>query len=210
MVNIVSLVDFILHVDKYIAILLAKFGVFTYIILFGIVFCETGLVITPFLPGDSLLFVVGTFAAKGAMKLSILFFVCLSAAIIGDSTNYWIGRYLGEKAFANNRFFHREYLEKAKEFYRRHGGKTVIMARFVPIVRTFAPFVAGLGEMRYPRFLTFSIIGNIIWVSLFLVAGYFFGELPFVEENLTLVIFGIIFLSFLPPIIEFIRHKRRK
>lgn len=204
-----NLIDFVLHIDKYIGMLIQNFGIFSYLIFFLIIFCETGLVVTPFLPGDSLLFIIGTFSATGIINIFLLFFIISAAAIIGDSANYWIGSYFGERVFAKSRFFKKEYLEKTKKFYKKYGGKTIILARFIPIIRTFAPFVAGVGKMRYIKFISFNIIGGIIWVSIFLLGGYFFGEIPFVEKNLTLVIFGIIFLSFLPPVIEFIRHKKR-
>jgi membrane-associated protein len=207
---VMNLIDFVLHIDRYIDILLKNFGIFTYIIFFAIVFCETGLVIAPFLPGDSLLFVAGAFAAKGSMSILLLFLVFFSAAVLGDSLNYWIGNYFGERAFAKSRLFKKEYLEKSKEFYHKHGGKTVVFARFIPIIRTFAPFVAGVGKMSYPRFLFFNIFGGLIWVSLFLFGGYFFGGLPFVEENMTIFIFAIIFFSLIPPVLQFIKHHRKK
>ena len=206
----VNPIDFILHVDKYIEIIIDKFGVFSYAILFFIIFLETGLIIMPFLPGDSLLFVAGAFAARGAFNVLLLFVLLGAAAIVGDSVNYFIGKYFGEKAFANSRFFKPEYLEKTKAFYAKHGGKTIIIARFMPIIRTFAPFVAGIGKMNYSRFLAFNVIGGLVWVSLFLFSGYFFGTLPWAEKNLTLIIFIIIFLSILPGVIEYVRQKARK
>lgn len=200
-------IDFILHVDKYLNEIILNYGLATYIILFLIIFIETGIVIMPFLPGDSLLFVAGAFAALGSLNIILLFIVLSIAAILGDSVNYMIGKYFGERAFSGNRFFKKEYLIKTQEFYHRHGGKTIILARFIPIIRTFAPFVAGIGKMNYSRFLLFNIIGGIIWTALFLFAGYFFGGIPIVKDNLTLVIIGIIIISILPPIIQYIRHK---
>ena len=204
------LIDFLLHIDKHLGILLDKFGIFTYLILFVIVFLETGLVITPFLPGDSLLFIAGTFAAKGLFNIFILFLVFSIAAIAGDSLNYWIGEYFGEKVFSNSRFFKKEHLEKTKDFYKKYGGKTIILARFVPIFRTFAPFVAGIGKMDYFKFITYNIIGGLLWVILFLFGGYFFGRIPWVEKNLTLVIYLIVFISIIPPVLEIIKHKFKK
>ena len=203
-----TFIDFVLHIDKYLGIIIQNFGIATYFILFLIIFCETGLVFTPFLPGDSLLFVTGAFAAKGVLNVFVLFALLSLAAILGDTLNYWIGNYFGEKVFTKSRFFKQEYLDKTKAFYTKHGGKTIILARFVPIIRTFAPFVAGIGKMNYFKFLTYNIIGGIAWVSLFLFAGYFFGTLPWVEKNLTLVIFLIIFVSLIPPAIEIYKHWR--
>lgn len=203
-----NIFDFILHVDRYINVLIQDYGAFTYLILFIIIFLETGLVITPFLPGDSLLFVVGAFAAQGSFDIIFIFVLLSIAAIIGDSVNYSIGNYFGIRIFKGSRLFKEKYLEKTKNFYQKHGGKTIIIARFIPIIRTFAPFVAGVGKMYYPRFLAFNIIGGLAWVALFLFAGYFFGTIPIIKENLTIVIIIIIFLSILPPIIEYIRSRR--
>lgn len=207
---IAKLIDFIIHVDSYIGQIIQSYGALTYLVLFAVIFIETGLVIMPLLPGDSLIFVAGAFAAGGSLNIVILIATLAIAAILGDSVNYWIGKYAGEKAFRNNRFFKKEYLDKTNAFYHKHGGKTIIIARFIPIIRTFAPFVAGMGKMDYKRFISFNIIGGIVWVLLFSLAGYFFGAIPWVEKNLTLVIFGIIFISILPPIIEYIRNKIRK
>ena len=204
-----KLIDFIIHIDKYIEIIIANYGIFTYFILFFIVFIETGLVIAPFLPGDSLIFVAGAFAARGAMNVYLLFFLLCIAAILGDTVNYWIGSYFGKNVFSNSRFFKKEHLKRTEEFYDKYGSKTIIIARFVPIVRTFAPFVAGVGKMKYSKFITYNITGGIAWVLVFLFAGYFFGTIPFVEKNLTLFIFAIIFISLLPPVVEYIRQKRR-
>src|SRR3989338_1877669 len=204
------MIDFVLHIDKYVGALAETFGLFTYAILFLIIFLETGLVITPFLPGDSLLFVLGAFSAQGTFNVLLLFILLVIAAILGDSVNYWIGNYFGEKVFANSRFFRQEHLERTKEFYRKHGGKAIVLGRFAPIIRTFVPFVAGVGKMNYPRFLTYNILGAIVWIALFLFAGYFFGNLPLVEKNLTMIIYIIVVISFIPIILEYIRHKRSK
>ena len=205
-----KVIDFILNVDKYLEILIGKFGVLTYFILFLIILLETGLVVTPFLPGDSLLFVAGTFASGGAFNIWILFILLSVAAILGDSLNYAIGSYFGVRVFEKSRFFKKEYLDKTKGFYDKYGKKTIVMARFVPIIRTFAPFVAGVGKMRYSSFISYNIVGGILWVALFLFGGYFFGQVPFVEKNLTLVIFAIIFISILPPVIEYLRHRLKE
>ena len=206
---ITTLFDFILHIDKYLGIIIQEFGPFTYLILFAIIFLETGLVITPLLPGDSLLFVTGTFAAKGYINIALIIFLLSIAAILGDTVNYWIGNYFGEKVFENNRFFKKEHLEKTKEFYRKHGGKTIIIARFVPIIRTFAPFVAGIGKMSYTRFISFNVIGGIAWVIGFVLAGYYFGSIPIIKENLTLVIMAIIIVSLIPPVMEYMRMRKK-
>ena len=201
-------IDFILHIDKYVGFFIDSYGSLTYLILFAIIFLETGLVLTPFLPGDSLIFVAGAFASQGMINVFLLFFLLSAAAILGDSVNYWIGSYFGERIFSKSRFFKKEYLEKTKDFYHKHGGKTIILARFMPIVRTFAPFVAGIGKMKYVRFFGFNVFGAMIWVALFLFAGYFFGSIEFVKDNLNYFIYFIIFLSFLPPLIEYFRSKK--
>ena len=203
-------IDFILHVDKYIGLILQDYGILAYFILFLIIFCETGLVITPFLPGDSLIFVIGAFAAKGYIDIFAIFIVMVLAAILGDTINYSIGNFFGEKVFSKSRLFKKEYLEKTKKFYERHGDKTIILARFVPIVRTFAPFIAGVGKMNYFRFLVYNIIGGIAWVAIFLFSGFFFGEIPIIEKNLTIFVLIIIFISILPPIIGYIGNKRKR
>lgn len=203
------LLDFILHIDVHLAQLVANYGPWVYLILFLIVFCETGLVVTPFLPGDSLLFVAGALAAMGEMNVHLLVVLLIIAAILGDGCNYTIGRRVGLRLF--NRFprlLKQEYLDKTHAFYDKHGGKTIIFARFVPIVRTFAPFVAGIGRMDYRQFLSYNVIGGVLWVVGFSYAGYFFGNLPLVRKNLEFLIFGIIIVSMLPGIIEVIRHKR--
>lgn len=210
---IYELIDFILHIDKHLIELVSDYKTWTYLILFLIVFCETGLVVTPFLPGDSLLFAAGSISALEGNPLSLgilipLFFV---AAFTGDNTNYFIGKFLGNKVYEKNyRLISRKNLDKTHEFYEKHGGKTLIIARFMPIIRTFAPFVAGVGKMKYSRFLVFSIIGNIIWVNLFCITGYLFAENPFVQKNFSIIILAIIAISLLPPLITIIRHKLRK
>lgn len=205
-------IDFILHIDAHLAELVAEYGIWVYAILFLILFCETGLVVTPFLPGDSLLFVAGAIASLPTNDLNVhlMVAVMITAAIIGDAVNYTIGRLFGERLFSNpnSKIFRRSYLDKTHAFYERHGGKTIILARFVPIVRTFAPFVAGMGHMSYRRFAFYNVTGAFIWVLLFTYAGYLFGNLPIIQENLKLLIVGIIVLSIMPGVIEVIRHKR--
>ena len=202
-------VDFLLHLDTHLAEIISRFGSGAYAILCLIVFCETGLVVTPFLPGDSLLFAAGTFAALGSFSLVPLLLLLIAAAILGDTVNYWIGARIGERAFTGEiRFLKQSHLERTRAFYARHGGKTIVLARFIPIVRTFAPFVAGVARMDYPRFLMYNIAGGITWVVLFTVAGYLFGNIPVVRDNFTLVIFAIIGLSVLPIVIEMVRHRR--
>jgi membrane-associated protein len=203
-------IDFILHIDRHLAELTAAYGPWIYGILFLIIFCETGLVVTPFLPGDSLLFVAGAIATQDAMNVHLMVALLIVAAILGDAVNYSIGRFFGAKLFANpdSKIFRRRYLEVTEAFYDKHGGKTIILARFVPIVRTFAPFVAGMGHMPYRRFAAYNVIGAIVWVTLFSYAGYFFGNLPVVQSNLHYLIVAIIFVSILPGVIEIIRHRR--
>ncbi|EFE95555.1 DedA family protein [Serratia odorifera] len=206
------IIDFILHIDVHLAELVAQYGMWIYAILFLILFCETGLVVTPFLPGDSLLFVAGALAALPTNDLNVHTMVALMvvAAIIGDAVNYTIGRLFGERLFSNpnSKIFRRSYLDKTHQFYEKHGGKTIILARFVPIVRTFAPFVAGMGHMSYRHFAAYNVIGALLWVLLFTYAGYLFGNVPVVQENLKLLIVAIIIVSILPGIIEIWRHKR--
>jgi membrane-associated protein len=203
-------IDFILHIDRHLAELTAAYGPWIYGILFLIIFCETGLVVTPFLPGDSLLFVAGAIATQDAMNVHIMVPLLIIAAVLGDAVNYSIGRFFGAKLFANpdSKIFRRRYLEVTEAFYDKHGGKTIILARFVPIVRTFAPFVAGMGHMPYRRFALYNVIGAVVWVTLFSYAGYFFGNLPVVQSNLHYLIVAIIFVSILPGVIEIIRHRR--
>ena len=204
-----SLIDFILHIDQHLIELTQTYGLWIYAILFLIVFCETGLVVTPFLPGDSLLFAAGAVAALGGMNVHIAAALLLAAAVIGDAANFAIGKYFGEKLFAkpDSRVFKREYLDKTHAFYEKYGGKTIILARFVPIVRTFAPFVAGMGDMHYGRFIRYNIIGALMWVGLLTYAGYFFGELPVVKNNFGLMVIGIIVVSVLPMAVEIAKAK---
>ena len=206
------LIDFILHIDVHLAELVAEYGIWIYAILFLILFCETGLVVTPFLPGDSLLFVAGALSALPSNDLNVHMMVMLMivAAILGDAVNYTIGRLFGARLFSNHnsKIFRRSYLDKTHAFYDKHGGKTIVLARFVPIVRTFAPFVAGMGHMSYRHFAAYNVIGALLWVLLFTYAGYLFGDLPVVQENLKLMIVAIIVLSILPGIVEIIRHRR--
>lgn len=202
--------DFVLHIDKYLADLIGYFGSWTYVMSFAIVFAETGLVITPFLPGDSLLFAVGTLAGGGLLSIWISYFTLLIAAFLGDTINYWIGYYIGHKVFSkeNSRFFKKEYLEKTREFYEKYGGKTIIIARFLPIIRTFAPFVAGVGKMHYGTFFFYNIFGGFIWVTSLVFAGFYLGGLSFVKANFEYAIFAIIALSLLPMFIEYLKYKR--
>lgn len=205
-----QIIDLFLHLDKHLDALIQAYGMWTYLILFLIIFCETGLVVTPFLPGDSLLFAVGTFAALGSFQpVTIILLLCV-AAILGDTVNYWIGKLIGPKIFAKEhiRFLNKKHLERTHQFYEKHGGKTIIIARFIPIIRTFAPFVAGIGEMSYFRFIAYNIIGGIAWINIFILGGYFFGNLPLVKKNFTLVIMAIIIISVMPAVIEFLRARR--
>ena len=202
-------IDLFLHLDKHLSEVIQHYGTGTYLILFLIVFCETGLVVTPFLPGDSLLFAAGTFAGLGDLDVGLVFTILSAASILGDSSNYWVGRLVGRKAF-ESRFIKQEHLLKTQAFYDRHGRKTVVLARFLPILRTFAPFVAGVGVMPYPRFLTVSVLGSVAWVGLFVCAGYLFGNLTVVRENFTLVVMAIIALSVMPMVIELIKTRRSR
>lgn len=205
-----SAIDVVLHIDTYLGQIIALFGNWTYLVLFVVVFAETGLVFTPFLPGDSLLFGIGAFTAQGYFNIWLITVILMFAAILGDSVNYWAGYHIGEKILARSRFVKREHLEKTKAFYHKHGKKTIILARFVPIVRTFAPFVAGVGKMEYATFLLYNVIGGVLWVGLFVLAGYFFGNIAFVKENFGLFIIGIIVLSFVPMLVEMVRHWRNR
>lgn len=208
---ITSLIDLFLHLDKHLAELISQYGTWTYAILFLVIFCETGLVIAPFLPGDSLLFATGALAATGALDPNIAFGLMALASVLGDNTNYTIGRFIGPKAFSgNSRFLKREYLEKTQQFYDKYGGRTIIVGRFLPIIRTFAPFVAGVARMDRRKYVPYTIIGAIFWVGLFIYAGYFFGSLPFVKNNFSIVIVVIILISAVPAILEFIRHWRNR
>ncbi|SPD72055.1 conserved hypothetical protein; putative inner membrane protein [uncultured Desulfobacterium sp.] len=210
-ISLKLIIDILLHLDKYLDVLIAAMGMWTYVILFIIIFCETGLVITPFLPGDSLLFAIGTFAAIGSLDVNISIILLSIAAIAGDTANYWIGNIIGPRVFhqETSRFFNKQHLERTHQFYERYGGKTIIIARFVPIIRTFAPFVAGIGRMTYLKFITYNVIGGIGWVLAFICCGFFFGNIPVVKSNFSLVIMAIIIISILPGVIEFIREKRR-
>jgi len=202
-------IDLFLHLDTHLQAVIQNYGTWTYVILFLIIFCETGLVVTPILPGDSLLFAAGAFAATGSLDLTWLLVLLTVAAILGDAVNYAIGHFIGPKAFSqpDSRFLKKEYLDRTHQFYEKYGGKTIIIARFVPIVRTFAPFVAGVGSMTYAKFASYNVLGGILWVGVCVLAGYAFGNIPVVKENFTLVILGIIFVSILPGIIEFLRSR---
>ena len=207
---LLTLFNYFIHLDKYLNVIIQNYGVWTYLLLFLIIFMETGLVVTPFLPGDSLLFAAGAFAGLGSLNVWGLFFLLCGAAILGDTANYWIGHYIGPKAFSGNvRFLKKEYLERTHEFYERHGGKTIVLARFIPIIRTFAPFVAGIGAMTYGHFIFYNVFGAIAWVSLFVFGGYFFGNLPFVQNNFTFVVLAIILISVLPGVFEFFKERAR-
>ncbi len=204
-------VDLFLHLDTHLADIISRYGTWTHLILFLIVFAETGLVVTPFLPGDSLLFAAGTFAALGSLNPLLLIVTLIVAAILGDTVNYWIGHRIGPRAFSGQlRFLKKEHLDRTAAFYEKHGGKTIILARFVPIVRTFAPFVAGVGTMNYARFLAYNVVGGVVWVTLFVVAGYFFGNIPAVRKNFTLVILAIIVLSVLPIVVEWLKARKAR
>lgn len=204
-------IDIVLHLDKHLSTLIQTYGLWTYLILFCVIFCETGLVVTPFLPGDSLLFAAGTFAAVKALNVAWLFLVLSAAAIIGDTVNYWIGFFVGPKVFhqEKTRFFRKEYLERTHRFYEKYGAETIIIARFVPIIRTFAPFVAGIGRMSYWKFITYNVVGGIGWVMLFVFGGYFFGNIPVVRKNFSFVIIAIVIISTIPLVLEFFRHRRQ-
>ena len=206
------LFDFLLHLDEHLAVIIERFGVVSYIILFLVIFAETGLVIFPFLPGDSLLFAAGAISSTSSLNPILLFIILASAAIIGDSVNYWIGTYVGPKAFkvGGSKFFKKEYLNRTHEFYEKHGGKTIVIARFIPIIRTFAPFIAGIGKMSYPHFLFYNVMGALLWVGLFIFGGFYFGNLTVVKDNFFLVVLGIIFISLLPGFYEFFSQRRKK
>ena len=208
--SLMQIFDVFLHVDRHLGSLAADYGTWTYGILFLIIFCETGLVVTPFLPGDSLLFAAGALCGAGVLDPHLIFGLLVAAAFCGDNVNYWIGRRVGPAVFEreHTRFFKKEYLLKAHAFYEHHGGKTVILARFVPIVRTFSPFVAGIARMAYPRFLAYSLGGAGLWVSVFVYTGYFFGNLPFIKKNFSLTIIAVIVISILPGVVEYLRQRR--
>lgn len=205
-------VDFILHIEVHLDYLITTYHTWTYLILFMIIFCETGVVVLPFLPGDSLLFVIGAFAARGSFDFWSIAIALFIAAVLGDSLNYTIGKYIGPKVFYrdNSKFFNKGHLIKAQAFYEKYGAKTIIIARFIPIVRTFAPFVAGIGEMTYKKFMTYNVVGAFLWIFSFIPLGYFFGNLPFIQKNFKLVMIAIIIISVMPPIIEYIRETKKK
>ena len=207
-----SFIDIVLHLDAHLLVLVQQYGMWIYAILFAIIFSETGLVVAPFLPGDSLLFVIGALCGMGSLQLQVALPLLILAAFMGDNTNYWVGRLLGLRLLnhPNQRWIKHEHLEKTHAFYAKHGGKTVIFARFLPIIRTFAPFVAGIGTMNYRLYLMFSILGGVAWIGSLMLAGYFFGNIPVIKNNLTLMIVGIIFISFIPAILEYIKHRRQK
>jgi len=202
-----DMIGFILHLDVYLAALIQSYGNLVYPLLFLIIFLETGFVLTPFLPGDSLLFISGTFAAIGALNVYLLFSLLSIAAILGDTANYWIGRHLGEKVFS--KFIKREHIERTKLFFHNHGKKTIVLARFIPIIRTFAPFVAGIGKMNYFTFLIYNVVGGIFWVAIFVFSGFYFGNIPLIKNNLMMIIILIVIISFIPAILEYIKHRRK-
>lgn len=206
------LIDFVLHLDTHLYGLVSTYGIWVNVLLFVIVFAETGFVATPFLPGDSLLFAAGAIAATGALNVYALFAILAVAAILGDTANYWIGYYIGPKVFRKHKslFFNPEYLERTYRFFEKYGGKTIIIARFIPIIRTFAPFVAGIGRMSYLRFALYNVLGGIFWVPIFIYMGYFLGNLPIIKENFSLMIVAIIIISFIPAIIEYFKHRRSR
>lgn len=205
-----GLLDFVLHLDKHLSPIIQEYGAWTYLLLFAIVFCETGLVVTPFLPGDSLLFAAGAFAATGSLSVWVLILVLIAAAVLGDTVNYWVGHFLGHRLIHARRYrvIKPEHLARTHEFFEKYGGKTIIIARFVPIVRTFAPFVAGLGSMSYGRFMSYNVVGGALWVTLCTAAGYIFGNLPIVKDNFSVVVLMIIFISLLPMVWEVWRVRR--
>ncbi|OGL44951.1 MAG: hypothetical protein A2149_06395 [Candidatus Schekmanbacteria bacterium RBG_16_38_11] len=206
-----TFIEILMHLDKYLDVIIKDYGSWTYLILFVIIFCETGLVITPILPGDSLLFAAGALAAGGSLKASVLFVLLSIAAVAGDTVNYWIGYIVGPKVFhkENVRFLNKQYLNRAHQFYEEYGGKTIIIARFVPIIRTFAPFVAGIGKMTYMRFISYNIFGGVLWIGAFIFGGQFFGNIPIVKKNFTFVIFAIIIISIMPGVIEYFRQRQK-
>jgi membrane-associated protein len=202
------LIDVVLHLDRHLVELIRDYGAWVYLVLFLIIFAETGLVVMPFLPGDSLLFVAGTLAAAGGMDIGLLLVLLAVAAVLGDSVNYAVGKHVGDRMVKSGRFVRQEHIDRTHAFYEKYGGKTIVIARFVPIVRTFAPFVAGIGKMDYGRFLLFNVTGGIFWVVSLTTAGYFFGNLPVVKDNLSLVVLGIVIASIMPAVIEYVRHRR--
>lgn len=208
---IAGFIDIVLNLDRHLQWLVANYGVWVYLILFAVIYCETGFVVTPFLPGDSLLFVAGAVAAGGGLYVHALFGVLVLASFLGDNTNYWIGRFGGRRLFSrkSSRLLNPRHLERTQQFYEKHGAQTIVIARFIPIVRTFAPFVAGMGRMNYPRFVFYSFAGSVFWIGSLAYAGYYFGNLPMVRQNFSLVIVGIVLLSITPPVIEYLRSRRR-
>ncbi|MEI7961720.1 MAG: VTT domain-containing protein [archaeon] len=206
----IDMIDLVLNIDLYVGLLIDSLGLWSYVALFAVIFCETGLVFLPFLPGDSLLFLVGAFAGTGSLNVLLLLLILSIAAVLGDSVNYAVGRYFGEKVFLKKGLLKRKHLDKAKSFYTKYGAKAIVIARFVPVIRTIAPFVAGMAEMEYSKFLMYNIIGGVVWVSGFLFAGYFFGSIPFVKENLTLILAAVIIISLVPMVIEGIKYKIKK
>lgn len=210
---LLNFIDFFIHLDHHINLVIEKYGTGTYLIVFLIIFCETGFVVTPFLPGDSLLFVLGALAAEGPLKIDLLIGLLALAAILGDTVNYWIGHMLAPRIFRkeNIRFLKQEYLDRTHQFFEKYGGKTIIIARFVPMIRTFAPFLAGVGNMTYGKFLLYNVVGGILWVTSFVLGGYIFGNMPVVKKNFTLVVFVIIIISVIPAVIEFVKaHKEHR
>jgi len=209
---IAQVIEFVLHIDTHLDLIIQQYGLLTYLLVFAIVFCETGFVVTPFLPGDSLLFAIGAFAARGSLSLPVSFLLLAAAAILGDTANYWIGAVVGPKVFhkENVRFLNKRHLERTHRFYERYGGKTIVIARFVPIIRTFAPFVAGIGKMTYGRFISYNVVGGVAWVALFILGGYWFGNIPVVRRNFSLVIIAIIVISVIPAVVEVIRQWKAK
>lgn len=207
----VKIVDIFIHLDIYLSEIISTYGIWTYAILFLVIFMETGFVVTPFLPGDSLLFAAGAFSALGSLNIFLLVGLLIIAAIAGDTINYWIGHKIGDKVYTSEiKWIKKEYIDRTQEFYEKHGGKTIFLARFVPIIRTFAPFVAGIGKMPYGYFLSYNFIGGIVWVTLFTSAGYFFGNIPFIKHNFSLVIIAIILVSIIPMVVEALKVSREK
>lgn len=205
-----NLIDYVLHIDKYITIIVQNYGNWVYLLLFIIVFFETGLVVMPFLPGDSLLFAAGAFASKGSLNVGALYFIFVAAAFLGDTVNYHIGYYIGPKAFkTNSKLLKKEYLDRTHKFYEKHGGRTIILARFIPIIRTFAPFVAGMGKMGYLKFISYNLIGSVFWVALAVFGGYFFGNIPFIKNNFSIVVYVIIIISVLPGILVLLKRTKK-
>ena len=209
---VLCLIDFVLHLDKHLNYIIENYGLWCYLIFFLIIFAETGLVVTPFLPGDSFLFALGALAATGCLEVAALFVVLSAAAVLGDSANYTVGKYFGQIILRHQGkwFLKKQHLDRTHNFYEKYGAKTIVLARFVPIIRTFAPFIAGVGKMTYPKFFSYNVIGGLLWVTLFIFSGYFFGNIPFVKRNFSLVILAIIIISIMPAVIEVIKEKRRR